>query len=854
VHSYYNKWRYFSIYLNVIIGLFIGFVLLIDIVPAVASDPLDSWHWRNPLPQGNSLNSMATDSVIIVAVGDGGTVLTSADGINWAIQTTGLQNNLIDVVYGNGKFIAIDSTGNVIASNNGQSWTIQHSFNSTNLQKIRYLNGSYVVLENDTTPMHIYTSQDGVTWTEFALKTMYNGELVLCDIAYANGNYVAVGQYFDKIGGITTKIGPAIIFTNLLSGSSWWDVWKLTGSSILHEVTVGNGIFVAVGEGPTAASDDGQIWHQQDVASNFSSVSSIYRQFAAVGNNGVIYSSSDALRLTSRTSGTTAFLKKIISLNGQYIACGSSGTILTSSNGVDWTLRSRGTIDSFFNITYANGQFMAAGSNANASNGTIVTSIDGVQWNTVYSLTNSQFQAVQFYDVKYVNGTWLASGNYGLIAKSNDGAVWSVQSSGTAEHVRGTAYGNNKFVALLNNGTFLISSDASSWALNNPNISGLSMNSIVYSNEIFVAVGNAILTSTDGNNWVKNSTTITNSLSKIKYLVGKFVAVGDGGVVMSSIDGTNWIVERTATSDISGFTDITYGNGKYVVAGTDNLQRGIIYSSAGLSTWYKRNNNNKTEYLFGIAFANDRFVAVGSNGTVIQTDPSPPPCTSVQLSAANQTVSDIASTGTVGVTASFCEWLPVSSASWLGITSGGYYSENSDVSFSVEANNGVARSASITIADQIFTVNQAASNQYIVTLTTGNNYTISPATQQSININATTSFTVTPAAGYGVVMTGCGGSLTGSTYTTGVITGDCSISVTAVARNANSADSSQPPTISDALKALQDVVGITQLTQTEKVRYDVAPLSATGTPLGNGAIDSADVILILRRSIGIGNW
>jgi YD repeat-containing protein len=62
------------------------------------------------------------------------------------------------------------------------------------------------------------------------------------------------------------------------------------------------------------------------------------------------------------------------------------------------------------------------------------------------------------------------------------------------------------------------------------------------------------------------------------------------------------------------------------------------------------------------------------------------------------------------------------------------------------------------------------------------------------------------------------------------------------------------PTISDALKVLQAVVGITPLTATEKILYDVAPLGSNGIPLGNGIIDAADVILILRRSIGIGSW
>jgi hypothetical protein len=96
--------------------------------------------------------------------------------------------------------------------------------------------------------------------------------------------------------------------------------------------------------------------------------------------------------------------------------------------------------------------------------------------------------------------------------------------------------------------------------------------------------------------------------------------------------------------------------------------------------------------------------------------------------------------------------------------------------------------------------------------------------------------------------------LSGTTFTTGAITANCTISVTAIARNAGSGGASQPPTISDALKVLQAVVGTTPLTAAEQIRYDVAPLGSSGNPEGNGVLDGADVILILRRSIGIGSW
>jgi uncharacterized repeat protein (TIGR02543 family) len=143
---------------------------------------------------------------------------------------------------------------------------------------------------------------------------------------------------------------------------------------------------------------------------------------------------------------------------------------------------------------------------------------------------------------------------------------------------------------------------------------------------------------------------------------------------------------------------------------------------------------------------------------------------------------------------------------------------------------------------------------YTVTPTAGTGSSMTPATAQTVNSGAATSFTIAPAAGYSVLsVSGCNGTLSGTTYTTGAITASCAVSVTSVKRNANGGTAADP-TIADALKSLQAYTGAISLTAAEKLRYDVAPLAANGVPQGNGVIDIADVILTLRRSVGIGSW
>lgn len=67
---------------------------------------------------------------------------------------------------------------------------------------------------------------------------------------------------------------------------------------------------------------------------------------------------------------------------------------------------------------------------------------------------------------------------------------------------------------------------------------------------------------------------------------------------------------------------------------------------------------------------------------------------------------------------------------------------------------------------------------YTVTPSASANGTISPSTPQSVLSGATRAFTVTPNSGFTAVMSGtCGGTLSGTTFTTSAITGNCSVVV-----------------------------------------------------------------------------
>lgn len=154
------------------------------------------------------------------------------------------------------------------------------------------------------------------------------------------------------------------------------------------------------------------------------------------------------------------------------------------------------------------------------------------------------------------------------------------------------AYGDGKFVA-VSNSTFniLYSTDGLSWTT--VTVGSFSLNSIVYADGKFVAVGREfsgvnlitnVEVSTDGISWTRYNP-FTNGIgpTEITYGNGLFVVVGDTGSnrVMTSPDGINWTIRSVLGND-DGWKSVAYGNGKFVAVASTGIDR-TMYSTDGIS-------------------------------------------------------------------------------------------------------------------------------------------------------------------------------------------------------------------------------------------------------------------------------
>jgi hypothetical protein len=65
---------------------------------------------------GSWLNDVTYGNGLFVAVGNGGTILTSPDGVSWTERTSPTIGGLFSVTYGNGTFVAVGDRGIILTS------------------------------------------------------------------------------------------------------------------------------------------------------------------------------------------------------------------------------------------------------------------------------------------------------------------------------------------------------------------------------------------------------------------------------------------------------------------------------------------------------------------------------------------------------------------------------------------------------------------------------------------------------------------------------------------------------------------------------------------------------------------
>lgn len=596
-----------GLYMKTNVAKFFGLGFLLAILPVRAlAAGLDHWHWRNPLPNGNSLRGFAYGNGVLVAVGFGGTVQTTTDGTNWTAAERSFSSSLNGVVFGNGKFVAVGSKGAIYTSADGHTWVAQPSGTVTNLLTVSYDNSTFVVGGAGGT---VLTSGNAIQWV--ATNTGENTDLLWS--AAGNGKFILPTPPPASAAAWTWPNAKVWVSTN---GLNWSLQTVAGGNARLHQIAFANGKFVA-------------ILHAFTYAPNVHTF--LTMQF--------VYSSADGVSWVAETDVTPLYIHySLFTLNNQFaqviaVQNASNQSIRLSPDGRVWTdpielplAHAQGAGDGLVNTPvisaaiFAAGKYFLAGS-ANTYSGLLFTSTNLTNWSKVINglesfttrMAGNQDIMVAVGSAAPSPGTATLGGSPAPILICTNGTSFSVAPLASTQALAGVSFNGTNFIAVGRSGALQSSTNGMHWIVR-PSGTASDLASVCYGTNLWVAVGvgGTIVTSPDGLVWTLRSSGTSLNLYDVAFHAGNFVAVGEQGTVLTSPDGLNWTGQYADT--LNALLRVTWGNGRYVAIGN----AGTVLTSPNGETWTPRPGPT-TNQLLGLSYGNGQFLAVGTLSTSINS-------------------------------------------------------------------------------------------------------------------------------------------------------------------------------------------------------------------------------------------
>lgn len=428
----------------------------------------------------------------------------------------------------------------------------------------------------------------------------------------------AVGSHRSSVAKVTVLPAAAPINT-------WTSIAPALPPLRAESCAFGNGMFVAVGDiGNVLTSSDGMSWTHRNIgsAAQLNCVIFAAERFVVGGTydrktgRTPIYVSFDGVGWRPAESGVT--LKgAIVSIaygDGRFVAADLRGSILTSSDGLNWQTSSWTIPAGDFpnSLAFGNGVFILTGRKDK-----VWISADGRTWAEHSSGVASGLNSIAF-----GAGRFVAVGAYPdtridkvFVAVSSDGVTWATSIAQSISSGPRVFFLNSRF-HITSDKEHLVSSDGSSWEQRN--FTQGSAYLLSHGNGVYLALGalGEAFTSTDGLLWIPTSTAWNSSrFSSVTFGDDRFLLFGshlfDGG--LSSLDGIRW-----QPIQITGdrYNAAAYGNGRWVaVAGSSGNSFGgnkYIAQSADGQSWTASMDPIQTDPA-AIAYGAGRFVAVGEN-------------------------------------------------------------------------------------------------------------------------------------------------------------------------------------------------------------------------------------------------
>lgn len=147
--------------------------MALDVPPLLLQSsftPIENHQTEQVSPSHN--RSFIAASEIYLIGGHNGLVRYSQDLKNWTSVKTGLENSIIDMATGHGKFIAIDRQGNLASSLTGTEWSLLPKpalFGTDKMERLTFNGSQFVAL---TQKGQIAISPNGQNWYQAGHKAL----------------------------------------------------------------------------------------------------------------------------------------------------------------------------------------------------------------------------------------------------------------------------------------------------------------------------------------------------------------------------------------------------------------------------------------------------------------------------------------------------------------------------------------------------------------------------------------------------------------------------------------------------------------------------------------------------------